>query len=154
MKSIIFKKENGEVRIINANEELLHFIKSEATNPCINCEKGYVTKCQKMADEHKNISKYDFITDGYQINREDGELENFVVCNCTNFENDHERVKPKTKEQLIDLNRLKESIKILYFGGVDIDEANQIQRDLVNRGFLSDVEDPVACREFMKKLMK
>ena len=154
MKNIVFKKENGEVRIINADDELLHFIRTEVTNPCINCERGYVTKCQKMADEHKNISNYDFITDGYQINKENGELESLVICNCTNFENDHKRLKAKTKEQLDELKRLRESIKILYFGGVDIEEANQIQSDLINRGFLSDVENSVAHHEFMKKLMK
>ena len=155
MEKIVFKKENGKVSIINADPALLYYIESTATNPCINCEKGYVSRCQKMADgTKKNISKYDFITDGYQVNSTDGDLLNLVVSKCDNFENDRERVKPKTKEQIAALNYLKESIKVLYFESENFDEANQIQRDLINRGQLSNVEDPVANREFIKNLVR
>ena len=155
MEKIVFKKENGKVSIINADSELLHYIESIATNPCVNCEKGYVTRCEKFKDaDKKNIAKYDFITDGYQVNSENGDLLNLVVCKCTNFENDRERVKPKTKKQLEDLKRLKESIKILYFNGDSIEEANRIQQHLVNSGQIADVENPDAHREFIKKLVK
>lgn len=155
MNKIVVKKENGEIRIINADLELLHYLESTATNPCINCEKGYVNKCQKMADgSKKNIARYDFITDGYQINNEDGELLNLVVCECTNFEQDKERPKAKTKEQIAALNYLKESIKILYFGGVDINEADRIQDYQVRQNQIADVESPDAHREFMKSLVR
>lgn len=137
MERIIIKKENGEVRLVNANEELLHSIKVGYTNPCIECKKGNVIDCKKVADgEKKHIEKYDFITDGYQINDSNGQLENLVVYKCSNYEKQEAKPKPTTKEELQELKRLKESIKILYFNAEDIDEANRIQSDLTRRGQL------------------
>ena len=139
MEKIILKKENGEVRIVEANTELIHSIKVGYTNPCVECKKGNAIDCPKMADGmKKNIEKYDFITDGYQINSFDGELENLVVCNCSNYEEEEERPKAKTKEEILRLKKLKENIKIMYFNACDIDEADRIQSDLMRRGLLAE----------------
>ena len=137
MKSVVFKKENGEVRIINADEESVRKISSDYTNPCSECIKGYANKCPKMTYGHKkNIANYDFITDGYQVNNENGEFENLVVCKCENFEKDKPR--NKSLEELKKMKKLAESIKIFYFSAVDVEEANKIQNDLRNRGLLID----------------
>ena len=135
MKPIIVKKENGEVTIV-ADEESTRSIITEIKNPCFECTNGYVTKCPKMADEvKKNISKYDFITDGYQIYNEDGEVDIFAISKCSNFVR-QEKNKPTTKEEIARLRYLKESIKILYFDAVDIDEADKTHHDLQKRGSL------------------
>ena len=98
MKSIVYKKENGEVRVINADLELIKSLNSDYNNPCFTCNNGYATKCPKMADRaNKDIARYDFITDGYQVNNAEGELQNLVVCSCKNYEEDYPRVKATTK---------------------------------------------------------
>lgn len=81
-------------------------------------------KCPKIRDtEDKNISEYDFIEDGYQVFKDDGTLVKFVVSKCKNF-------KPYTrKNELINRNLLLKSIKILYFGAENLEEANKIQEE-------------------------
>ena len=136
MKSIVIKKENGIVTVINANEQLIKNIKVGYTNTCVECKKGNSKDCPKVAAiNDKHIEKYDFITDGYQINDGEGNLENLVVYKCSNYEKQVIK-KPQTKEELQKLKRLKESIKILYFDASDIEEADRIQEDLTRRGQL------------------
>lgn len=139
MKSIVIKKENGESMIINANEEMIHSIKVGYTNPCIECKKGNPIDCPKIAARaNKHIENYDFITDGYQINNSDGELENLVVYKCSNFEKQEAKPRPQTKEELQRLKQLKESLKILYFSAYDIEEADRKQAYLMKRGILTE----------------
>ena len=132
----IIKKENGEVRIIDADKELVRSIKVGYVNPCFTCKNGNTIDCPKVADENKHIENYDFITDGYQINSIDGQLENLVVNKCSNYVLQEEKPKPTTKEEIVKLKKLKESLKILYFNAVDIEEANRTQNDLMMRGLL------------------
>lgn len=137
MERVIIKKENGEVRIIDANINLIHSIKVDYTNPCIECKKGNTIDCPKVADgDNKSIEKYAFITDGYQINSSDGKLENLVVHKCSNYEKQETKPKAKTKEEIQKLKALKESLKMMYFDAYDIDEANRKQEYLMSRGLL------------------
>lgn len=140
----MFIKENGEIRVISIDSDNDNEIKKGIVSPCFNCEKAYATKCPKVADGlEKSILKYDFITDGCQVNDEKGHLESMVVLKCNNYEQDRKREKATTKEQIEALKRLKESIKILYFGGIDIDEADRIQDHQVKRHIISDVEQNI-----------
>ena len=137
MENIVIKKENGVVRIINANKDLINKITKGYTNPCAECKKCNSNDCEKVADgNNKHIEKYDFITDGYQINGSDGELQNLVVRNCSNFEKQPTKPRPKTPEELLELKRLRESLKIAYFNAYDIEEADRTQYDLMMRGQL------------------
>ncbi len=134
MKRTILKKENGIVRIVDTNVEAVEQFIKETSNPCFECKYGYANKCPKISDEFKkNILEYDYITDGYQVYNENCDVESLVITNCTKFEKEPVRIKAKTKQEITELKALKESLKILYFGGIDIHEANTIQRDIKRR---------------------
>ncbi len=137
MKSIVLKKENGNVEVVSIDKVTLHDLIKKHKNPCISCDNAYTSKCKKVEDENKNINNYDFVISGYQINNELGETQKLMVCECSNYVVDRPRVKAKTREEIEKLNKLKESIKINYFNAIDIDEADQIQEDLINRGQIS-----------------
>ncbi len=138
MERVMINKENGEIRKIY-DKELINILRMNTANPCNYCDCAYADKCQKIADyKEKDIQKYDFITDGYQINDEDGLLEEFTIINCQNFEKDHLRRKVKTKEELKALRELKNNLKIIYFDACDIKEADEIQRHLISSGFIYD----------------
>ena len=51
-----------------------------------NCVNATCDNCPKIRDiKKKNIEKYDFITDGYQIYDKKGELQIFTVTNCKKY---------------------------------------------------------------------
>ena len=143
MRNIIIKKENGEVSIVDKNDvKKVNEIIKNSTNPCSECIYGYASKCPKICDNvKKNIGEYDYITDGYQKYDKNGELKNFLIQKCNNFEKQTINRKNKTKEELMELKRLKESIKILYFDGIDIREADRIQYDTQKRLYKNNVEE-------------
>ena len=101
---------------------------------CSDCDNCYANKCVKVADEvKKSMDEYDFITSGTQVYNGNGEVDFFYVEECNNFKEDRKRSKPTTKEEIENLKRMKESIKIAYFDAENIDEADQTQADLFRR---------------------
>ena len=104
---------------------------------CSNCDNCYADKCTKVMDiTKKPINKYDYISNGAQIFDDNGESAFFYVRECNNYKADKERHKPSTKEELDNLKRMKESIKIAYFDAENIEEADQTQYDLFRRKLL------------------
>lgn len=131
MESVVIKKENGRVRLANIDMDLIREIK----NPCFVCENGFANLCPKIADaEDKDISRYDFITDGYQVNNEKGKVKNFVVCKCNNFK--EQKARPESDAVLRRRANNMNSIKIIVFDAIDPKEADRIQRELYARGAL------------------
>lgn len=134
MKKKIIIKANGEIvqeNIINKGEiNSVYGLNQYKSNICGECSNCSASKCIKVEDDSidKDIRKYDFITDGFQINdRNEGTLDNLVVEKCNNFEKDLPRKKAQTMKEIVELNRLKESIKMLYYDAGDLDEADNIQ---------------------------
>ena len=133
MEKTIFKKENGQVRIIATSPEVEKDL-VEIKNPCFECKKGYTNKCLKMADEIKRpIGEYEFITDGYQVLDENGVSDSLVISKCANFEIEPVRRRATTKAEIAELKRAKESLLIYYYGGADVKEALQTQSDIERR---------------------
>ena len=137
MEKRIIIKANGEiVKLYNALENEIKELNRHATNPCGSCRNCYANKCLKVEDtaDKKDIRKYDYITDGFQINdNETGELDYLVVEKCAKYEHDLPRKKATTREEIENLKLLKESIKILFFDAGDLDEADNIQDRLFRR---------------------
>ena len=138
-KRLIIKEDGKTIKKLVVNEEAItkmNGLNRYVTNPCGDCKNCYASECPKVFDESKDkdIRKYDFITDGFQINDvETGELDNLVVGNCAKFEKDYPRKKASTLEEIKHLNHLKESIKILFFDAGDLDEADDLQTKLFRR---------------------
>ena len=129
MGKTIYSKENGVVSIVH---------EKGGVNPCAECANGYASKCPKVFDEtKKNIGDYDFITDGEQVYNEKGELESFVVTKCTHFVKEEPKKKPTTQEEILRINRARESIFLYYFNGADLDEASKNRDDLFRRGTIT-----------------
>ena len=130
MEKTILKKEDGKVRLVTNLD--LKTIKEMPRINCSLCKNGYANKCPKVADiGNKDITKYNFITDGYQINDENGDWEDLIVTECSNYDRDSRTQDPVRREYLCD------SLKILVFDGIDVKEATRTQRDLFNRGQLT-----------------
>lgn len=120
-------------------------------NLCFNCQNATATLCPKVKDRIKSrIDSYDFITEGIQEIKENGEMKTFIVSKCDNYKQDEVRSTPT--ERLEKLKKLKESIKILYFGGEDIEEANRLQYQEYKHGNL--IMNGVALHNMNKRLKK
>ncbi len=118
---------------------------------CFNCQNATATLCPKVKDRIKSrIDSYDFITEGIQEIKENGEMKTFIVSKCDNYKQDEVRSTPT--ERLEKLKKLKESIKILYFGGEDIEEANRLQYQEYKHGNL--IMNGVALHNMNKRLKK
>ncbi len=137
MENMMIKKQNGKLEITFIDAQILREMTKKECHLCANCENCRADKCQKVHDaENQYISKYDFISDGYQVYNGTGKTSDFIIRECANFEKEQERRKPQTKEELMKLNRLKASLKINYFNAESIEEANRIQDDMFYRGAL------------------
>lgn len=134
MEKTVYMKNNGEVNEVNVTEQELKEMKFGCFSPCSTCDNGYASKCPKMADrQFKPIEMYDFISDGFEVLDDDGLIDELYITKCNNYVKDRPRKVARTKEEIDELRRLKESIKMLYFDAMDIDEANQTEMDLINR---------------------
>ena len=140
MKNALLKKVNGEVEIINleTTPDGKKEVKGKIDHLCSKCDNCYAAKCLKVFDEVKQlISEYDFITDGLQLYDSNGEMKFFYVTECDDYKEDRKRHSPSTKEEIENLKRIRESIKIAYFNAETIEEADQTQFDLFRRKQLS-----------------
>ena len=136
MKNVLFIKTNGEVEKIDITSS--KDLPKGVSHMCSSCDNCYADKCEKVFDEVQTpIGKYDFITDGVQAYNRNGEMVKFYVSNCNDYKQDIVRKKASTREEIMRLNRIKESIKIAYFDAENIEEADQTQFDLLRRKQLS-----------------
>lgn len=118
---------------------------------CFSCQNATSTLCPKVKDRIKSrIDSYDYITEGIQEIKENGEIKKFIVSKCDNYKKDEVRSTPT--ERLEKLKKLKESIKILYFDGEDIEEANRLQYQEYKNGNL--LMNSVAIHNMNKRLKK
>lgn len=152
MIKTVFKKVNGKITREFIDEEDIKALRREHANPCSRCEFGYASRCPKIeGDPEYSIVDYNFITDGYQIYDGCNQTSELIIANCVNYQKDHPRKKPQTLDEILKLRHLQESIKILYFDAIDIEEANRIQNDLRNRGQLIDYETINDRNKVLKK---
>ena len=101
---------------------------------CFDCDNCYADKCPKVSDGVKrSLKKYPFISEGVQVYDANGDTKYLFVSKCDNFEKDRERHKLTTQEEIENLKRMKESIKVAYFNALDIDEADETHYDLLKR---------------------
>lgn len=155
MEKTIYRKENGEVRVINLDTKTIGVIKKQCVSPCFTCDKGYPSKCDKMAGRMlNNIDKYDFITDGFTIMGSDGQIEDFLIERCVNYVPDAPRKKANTLEEIKELNRLKESIKMHYFDAESVEEANKVESYLITHNLLTDPDNPYTDSSVYSKIYR
>ena len=149
MENMMLKKQNGKLEIKFIDVEILNEMTKKECHLCANCENCRANKCQKVADiDNKYIGKYDFISDGYQVYNGNGKISDFIVRECGNYEKEQERRKPQTKEELLNQNRLKASLKINYFNAESLEEANRIQNEMFYRGSLVEFDpNTIALRK-------
>lgn len=139
MKNALIRKVDGKIEIQNIQDGIISGNEQDsklqsAKHLCSKCDNCYADKCLKVFDEEKRIlDEYDFIESGVQVYDENGNMHLFYVTKCNNFIKDAERKKFTTQEELENLKRLKESIKILYFDAESIEEADQTHLDLLRR---------------------
>lgn len=139
MKNIIIKIDNGEVSYKKTESASADrkFVESVSQNKhlCGDCDNCSPAKCLKIFDEVKRvINDYEFVTHGYQIYDKNGIMEKLYISKCKDFIPSKVRRGAKTGEELRKLKRMKDNLKIMYFDAENIEEANQTQYDLLNRG--------------------
>lgn len=151
MANVLLKKENGQVTEGKVSkQEYQHLTKNKCPHLCSDCDNAYVAKCSKIRHVDKEkIGSYDYITDGYQVYDKNGELGAFIVSKCNNYV--LEEKKNDTRKRIPEIIELRKSLKTLYFGTETIEEANIIQYELAQRGFLT-TNHAISEREY--KILK
>lgn len=105
-----------------------------AEHLCFSCRFASTDKCDKIFDpwdRKKNINEYDFIIDGYQTYIDD-KMEKFTVTKCANFKPDE----PNKRISGIKATQIRKNLKMFYFDAETIEEANDIEKQLVKKGQL------------------
>ena len=131
----IFYKKNGVVKKVSSKPNLAANVDGEKVQHlcwqyCVNANP---INCPKIRDfEKKNLEDYDFITDGYQIVDKNGDIDTFFVHKCSNYKKS--LPKPFTKEERIKKRAAKKGLMIGYFDTLTIEEAYELQRQLIERG--------------------
>ena len=144
MENMIVKKINGDISYkkldLEKTNNNLNFVEEMRgfKHLCSCCDNCNPKTCLKIFDLKKRIiSEYDFITTGYQVYNSNGEVEKMYVAKCDQYVKYPTRKKIKTAEEIEKLKLLKESLKVLYFNAENIEEADNIQIELLEKGQLS-----------------
>ena len=109
-----------------------------------NCE-NYILKTNKIEYIEKkpemkslNIARlaikcmendYDFIIDGYQILDNNGDVDTFVVSECSNYE--EQKPKKISSSDELRIRELKENIFMEYFDAETLEEARDIRNHMI-----------------------
>ena len=149
MEKVIIKK-NSDINSYDLDEidvkEVYRSVRKSGNHLCPSCDNCRPVKCLKIFDEVKRpLGDYEFVKEGLQIYKDD-EMQCFYITKCDNYVKDRERSKPSTLEEIENLKRVHESIKIAYFDAETIEEANQTQFDLFKRGQLTSYQVSVKKR--------
>lgn len=132
LERIIIKKENDEISVTRGVITPKQ-IGQEETHLCWDCTCGTPSKCSKVKDiRKKSIGEYPFITNGYQVFTQEGEMEKMIVTECNNYQLVEEI--DRTPEEKLKIAEARKKLRLLYFGAQTLREANQIQEDLISRG--------------------
>lgn len=136
MKNAIYVKNNGVVSEIHSASVVENKIQNKDCHLCSECSNGYPSMCSKVADIHKKeISDYEFITDGFQAFDNNGDSKFFIVERCNNYVSGKDMHNNK-KGQLSKLKKLKHQLAAYYFDTETFEEAYLLQAELVERGHL------------------
>lgn len=155
MKNIILK-ENGqiidvlpyteEVDRALANKHKIHLCWDSCVNACAG-------KCTKIANMPKKaIGKYEFITDGYQVVKEYGAFDKFIVSGCKNYVRD-KRADFNFKQRA-DNRKKRENLKMAYFDTETIEEAHILQAYLINKELLKDARGKKISSDQLSKMKR
>lgn len=127
------KAPNGVDNLITKSfiDHLLYeYLKMESQ--CFDCKNGYVGRCEKITDypNKKDITKYPFITDGFQWYVRDDldgdDLYRFCIAKCDNFEK-----APKISQTLTEFQKTQAAkllIHLLYWDATTLEEAESIEK--------------------------
>ena len=95
-----------------------------------NCKNASPSHCEKVRDYVKrNINDYDFIIDGYQILDNNGDVDTFVVSECSNYE--EQKPKKISSSDELRMRELKENIFMEYFDAETLEEARNIRNHMI-----------------------
>lgn len=131
MKNIILEKENGRVIDLPKTEEVIYELHngSKLRHLCFDCVSGCASKCQKVADYRKKpITAYDFIINGYQVFDNRGNIQEFTVTKCKNYE--YDAPKHLTPKGRVEAKKVKDAFHMAYFGANDLQELKEIKKNL------------------------
>jgi hypothetical protein len=76
-----------------------------------------------------NTPDYDFIIDGYQILDNNGDVDTFVVSECSNYE--EQKPKKISSSDELRIRELKENIFMEYFDAETLEEARDIRNHMI-----------------------
>ena len=150
---IVLKKVNGEMTIKEMTPALQEKINNDKGHLCGDkCAIKIFFGCPKVKDEHKKtIDKYDFITDGIQVIK-NNEIDEFIVQKCTRFEEAPKKAK-LTAEEKAHIRNQKRSMKTAYFDTSSIEKANIEQYMNEQRGKIKGISGNRPSEESMIKLI-
>ena len=137
MANKVAVKTNGEVTTKKVTKQLKEDLKTKNFNHLCgkDCACAYANVCPKIAHlPKKDISEYEFISDGMQVYDSEGYMSDFIVSGCSNYK--YKDPFENKKMDLRDLKRIRESLKIYYFDAESIEEAEKIEYELAKRGAL------------------
>ncbi len=139
MRNGVMIKKDGVVTVKNIRPEAIEIASSRCKcvkHICGTCANLDPKKCKKVFDrEEQDIREYDFIKNGIEVFNDKGTIVNFIVNKCDCYKPEITREKPKTKEELQRINRLKASIKVGYYDADSIEDANRIERENMERRY-------------------
>ena len=140
MRNGVMIKKDGVVTVKNIRPEAVEIASSRCKcvkHICGTCANLDPKKCRKVFDrEEQDIREYDFIKNGIEVFNDKGTIVNFIVNSCDCYKPEITREKPKTKEELQRINRLKASIKVGYYDTDTLEEANRIERETRERSYI------------------
>lgn len=151
----ILIKENDQTIIQYITPEMAQNIRLKKDKHLCSedCANAYTNKCPKIADlVKKDIGEYDFIKHGYQVFQPNGELDCFVVQNCMKYEQQEQKENTKVRKERA--KELKKSLITNYFEAETFEEAEIIQYELAQRGYITEARGGVINDHKYKVLKK
>lgn len=128
MENYILEKKDGIVTKKGYCKEKSSKDSKEKHLCSMACKNAYANKCEKVFDIRKRkIGKYGFITDGYQVLNEDGDVEKFIVYSCDNYV----KLATKSKNSQAEINakiRKREELRMAYYGANSIEASYNIAK--------------------------
>ena len=144
---MILKKENGIVTEITKKELPK---RKEVVHLCQNCQNASPNLCEKFADifvddqttesdlinyrPKQPIGEYSYIKSGYQVINEKGQVTQFFVNECDNYQKITEKkLTPEEKEKI---KKAKEFLMLYFADASTLEEASEVIADQFQRGTL------------------
>ena len=122
---VILKHQDGTIeKLILTEDETRELNKNCSIHLCgAHCKYAFANKCPKVTDRYKkSIDKYDFITEGFQVFKNDGYMDRFRVTGCNKYKKDMSNAHPTRKQQR-KMHELANSLRTAYFDETDLNAA-------------------------------